>query len=403
MVYDAPRAHRWGMTTTPPETSQPQAPDSGPRVGWDDIRDLGRIRRSRQDRRVSGVAAGLARHLDIDPVIVRVAFVVLSFFGGVGVLLYVAGWLLIPEEGNDWAKVALDRRSRTVALALVGVLALVLLIGHSRWGGGFPWAFLVIAALVAVVATQLPHRGGDQHAVPTSEAPGGTTADPSATATYAAPPTYVAPPVQPRPVNPRKRGPILFWFALALMAVSLGALGAADLAGVDVAPSAYPALVLTLSGVLLLVGAFFGRAGGMILIGFIAAFATIGSTVGDQWHPHRQVERPSIAASVHDSYHIDVGDLVVDLTQVSDPSALDGRTINVSAGAGHLDIRVPAGVTVVTHAQISGPGGINSFGQDSGGINTEVDSVHDAGPKAPTLTIDADLHVGGIDLSTGSN
>jgi phage shock protein PspC (stress-responsive transcriptional regulator) len=386
------------MTTTPPETSQPQGPgpDSGPRVGWDDIRDLGRIRRSRDDKRVAGVAAGLARHLDIDPVIVRVAFVVLTFFGGVGLLLYVAGWLLIPEEGKDWAKVALDRRSRTVALALVGLLALVLLISHSWWGGGFPWAVLVIAALVAVVATQFSRRG-DQAVVPTSETSGGATADPSATA------TYVAPPVQPRPVNPRKRGPILFWFSLALMAVSLGALGVADLAGADVAPSAYPALVLTLSGVVLLVGAFFGRAGGMILIGLIATFATIGSTVADQWHPHHQVERPVAVASVQDSYHIDVGDLVVDLTQVNNPASLDGRTIHVSGGVGHLDIRVPAGVTVVTHAQISGPGGINSFGQDEGGINTSVDSVHNAGPGAPTLTIDADLHVGGIDLSTGSN
>ena len=78
------------MTTTPPDTSPPPpgpAPDSGPRVGWDDIRDLARIRRSRSQRRVAGVAGGLGRHLDIDPVILRVAFVVLFFFGGVGLLL----------------------------------------------------------------------------------------------------------------------------------------------------------------------------------------------------------------------------------------------------------------------------------------------------------------------------
>ena len=91
------------MTTTPPDTGQPQgpAPDSGPRVGWDDIRDLARIRRSRANRRVAGVAGGLGRHLDIDPVILRVAFVVLTFFGGVGLLLYVALWLLLPEDGSD--------------------------------------------------------------------------------------------------------------------------------------------------------------------------------------------------------------------------------------------------------------------------------------------------------------
>ncbi len=52
----------------------------------------------------------------------RVAFVVLTFFGGAGLLLYIACWLLVPEEGSDWGRVALDRRSRTVALVLVGAL-----------------------------------------------------------------------------------------------------------------------------------------------------------------------------------------------------------------------------------------------------------------------------------------
>ena len=253
MVYDVPMAHRGGMTTTPPDTSSPQGqpqghgPDTGPRVGWDDVRDLGRIRRTR-DKRIAGVAGGLGHHLDIDPVIVRVAFVVLSFFGGVGLLLYVAGWLLIPEEGNDWARVALDRRSRTVALALVAGLGLVLLLSHSWWGrSGFPWGILIVAGVVALVATQLPERRprATQPVAPPQGAVAPDAAefsDATPTTAYAAPPAYVLPPVQPRPVNPRKRGPVLFWFALALMAVALGALGVVDLAGAHVAPSAYPAL-----------------------------------------------------------------------------------------------------------------------------------------------------------------
>jgi phage shock protein PspC (stress-responsive transcriptional regulator) len=47
---------------------------------------------------LTGVAAGVARSLGIDPVIVRVAFVVLALAGGAGVPLYLAGWLLIPDE-----------------------------------------------------------------------------------------------------------------------------------------------------------------------------------------------------------------------------------------------------------------------------------------------------------------
>src|SRR4051812_31818733 len=159
MAFAASMTHRDGMTTTPPDASpQPGPPDTGPRVGWDEIRDLARIRRSRSERRVAGVAGGLGRHLDIDPVILRVAFVVLTFFGGVGLLLYVALWLLLPEDGRDWAKIKLDRRSRTVALILVGVLALLLLVSHGWWGDGGPFFVLALVVGVIAVVTQLPRR-----------------------------------------------------------------------------------------------------------------------------------------------------------------------------------------------------------------------------------------------------
>ena len=50
---------------------------------------------------VVGVAAGLARYLGVDVVITRLAFVVLTIVGGAGIPLYLAGLLLIPEEGSD--------------------------------------------------------------------------------------------------------------------------------------------------------------------------------------------------------------------------------------------------------------------------------------------------------------
>jgi phage shock protein PspC (stress-responsive transcriptional regulator) len=53
------------------------------------------------DRMVAGVAAGIARYLDVDANIVRIAFAVLTFFGGVGVAIYLAGWLVLPEDGTD--------------------------------------------------------------------------------------------------------------------------------------------------------------------------------------------------------------------------------------------------------------------------------------------------------------
>ena len=106
------------VTSLPEAPTGPTShgPDQGPRATRDEIRDLGRLRRSATDRKVAGVAGGLARHLDIDPLVLRVAFVVLAFFGGAGLLLYGACWLLVPEEETGHAPVTLDERSRTVAL-----------------------------------------------------------------------------------------------------------------------------------------------------------------------------------------------------------------------------------------------------------------------------------------------
>jgi phage shock protein C len=53
------------------------------------------------DRMLGGVAAGIADYLDVDVTIVRIVFAVLTFVGGAGVPIYLAGWLLIPEEGSD--------------------------------------------------------------------------------------------------------------------------------------------------------------------------------------------------------------------------------------------------------------------------------------------------------------
>jgi phage shock protein PspC (stress-responsive transcriptional regulator) len=75
----------WQQPTTSPTSS------SRPRV----------LCRPTEDRMLAGVAAGIAQYLDVDPTLIRIAFAVLTLFGGAAVLVYLAGWLLIPEEGSD--------------------------------------------------------------------------------------------------------------------------------------------------------------------------------------------------------------------------------------------------------------------------------------------------------------
>ena len=63
--------------------------------------DEQRLHRGDHGRMLAGVAVGLADYFDVDPTIVRVGFVALAFLGGLAVPLYLAGWLLIPDEDSD--------------------------------------------------------------------------------------------------------------------------------------------------------------------------------------------------------------------------------------------------------------------------------------------------------------
>ena len=60
-----------------------------------------RLLRIRQGRIVAGVCAGLGAYLGVDVNLVRLAFGVFTVFYGLGILLYLIAWLILPEEGED--------------------------------------------------------------------------------------------------------------------------------------------------------------------------------------------------------------------------------------------------------------------------------------------------------------
>ena len=65
-----------------------------------------RLYRARDGRVVAGVCAGLATYFGVDPTLVRLAFALVTIFGGIGALLYLCAWIVIPEEGGDGASIA---------------------------------------------------------------------------------------------------------------------------------------------------------------------------------------------------------------------------------------------------------------------------------------------------------
>ena len=57
-----------------------------------------RLYRSHTDRKFAGVAGGLAEYFVMDPLLIRLAFVILTFAGGGGILIYVILWIVTPEN-----------------------------------------------------------------------------------------------------------------------------------------------------------------------------------------------------------------------------------------------------------------------------------------------------------------
>ncbi len=443
-----------------------QEQPSGPRVDGEQMRDVSRLRRSRTDRYVAGVAGGLGRHFDIDPTVIRVVLAVLTLFGGAGLLVYVAVWVLVPEEGEQRAPIGVGSELQKVLLIAAAVVAACIVFGtpfaHSGWAWGFPLPLLLIG-LVALWIYSLARR--DRHPAP--PAPwGGVTQSPmqspaqssTQTATQAStrqpprqhprkeppcpppkllatssatlghfgdtapvtgtpydlseppaqqPPAWMPPPTPAYvpPPRPRRTGLVLFWPTLALIAIALGTLGMLDV-NHSVVPSAYVALALAIIAVMLSIGAFVGRPGGLIALGLLASLGLGASTAieaSTDWQTGGETVSytPTSSAAVSDVYSVPNGRIDLDLRGVKDLAALDGRTIDLHLNAGEIDVELPPGVNANVDAELSFAGDVEINGDESNGLNPQLShtissSINPA--TAPTLTLEINGRVGHISV-----
>ncbi len=62
-----------------------------------------RLYRIRNNRMIAGVSTGLAEYFDIDPVIIRLAFVISTFISGIGLIAYILLWIIVPEKSEIYA------------------------------------------------------------------------------------------------------------------------------------------------------------------------------------------------------------------------------------------------------------------------------------------------------------
>ncbi len=62
-----------------------------------------KLYRSRKRRVIGGVAAGLGEYFNLDPILVRVILIIISLINGIGIILYIILWIIIPEEPWEMA------------------------------------------------------------------------------------------------------------------------------------------------------------------------------------------------------------------------------------------------------------------------------------------------------------
>ena len=377
-------------TTSTPPPPGPPPPGPPPRPSTP------RLTRSTDDKVASGLCGGLGRHFGVDPVVFRIAFVVLALAGGSGLLLYLVGWIMVPDDRTGGT--VLDRArhghpSQVLAAVLIGIGVFVLFglgigVGGDNDGGVFPGLVLLGVGAAVLWSRRDGSDGGPR---PVDPGPG------AGVGTEPAPPAWAPPP--PRPLSPpppagpasldaagtdvtapldlegapqsttgdsqtaeaplpppppaatdsRARRPpsALVAVTLSLLAILAGVLallGASD--SVDVPVVVALALPLLIVGGALCVGAWWGRArwlipiGAVLGVGVMAAAVVdvpVGGGVGDRTY------RPQAVSELRSPYRLGAGDLVVDL------SALDLRTEAV----GTPGQEVPAVARLTPEVEIS--------------------------------------------------
>ncbi len=187
-----------GTGFPPPGAGFPPPPDAGqvpptappPWFGAPDGPSFSRenLVRPVQGRYVAGVCVALGRATNTDPVLWRVLLAVLGFFGGVGVLIYLIGWIAIPAEGDTASPIEslLGRgRSAMKPLSVVLLAGAAVLTFAFVVNDGFRAALLAVAVLVG--AGVLVKRAGSPAAPGTFPAPPPPGAEPTAAFATTAP------------------------------------------------------------------------------------------------------------------------------------------------------------------------------------------------------------------------
>jgi phage shock protein PspC (stress-responsive transcriptional regulator) len=372
-----------------------------------------RLERSREDRVVAGVAGGLGAHLGINAGWVRLAFIILAFFGGLGIVVYAAAWLVVPDEGEDEPIVSrwLSRLDTTdggmiFGVILVAAAAIIVMTRVISLPGT-----LVLAAVLFVVglllyrgdlttgrdrdtstpdgegpaAAGIDDRGADIPSVTdepaTDEPMGSPPASPASSASFLAEPGQPVEPAtaaatKPKPPRPRRERSILGRITIAVDLIVLATMAMIDIAfaAVDIEPVAYVATGVAILGLGLLVGAWIGRARWLIVLGVLALPALWFTALWPSqftWTAGEYTYAPNVVAEVDSPYVLGFGSMTIDLTRLTAEELDSIGTLEASVGAGRLVVILPEDAGTDIAASV-GVGTLEGPFADSNGFGIDV-------------------------------
>lgn len=342
-----------------PQSPAPEAAGAGHASGGAAGAAPRRLARSSGDKMIAGVCGGIARYLGVDSTLVRIGAVALLLFGGAGVLLYLAGLLLMPQDDGGTAAVAPGQRPS--ALTVIGAVVAALVFGPVVLGGGFLLAGLAVPlAVVAFIGLLIWW-------VVSGEGPGGSWRD------------------------VLRRAALGVAVLIACLAIAAGGGLATGLGSGTVA-----AALVIVAGVALVAGAFTGGARWLILpalslalaVGFVsAAGIDLHGGVGEREY------KPASANDVRDGYRVGMGELIVDLRQADLPAG-DTR-VDLEVGMGAARLIVPEDVCVASAADI-GIGAVDVFDRENGGVDVDWDNRPPAASGNSRVIVDAEIGVGAL-------
>jgi phage shock protein PspC (stress-responsive transcriptional regulator)/predicted membrane protein len=350
-------------TPEPDETAptEPQRPkEDVPPPSSPDVR---RLTRSSSDKLIGGVAGGLGRYFGVDPILFRIAFVVLTFAGGVGVLAYIGLLAFVPAD-DDSRPFGARRDANMIGAVLLGIVVLLILGPPFFFVGPalIPIAILIgIGILLWRASGGAGIRGGD---------PGRLIA----------------------------RAVIALLIGIAAVGAFAGVFVLAALGG-----GTTLAVLAIVAGVALVVAGLSGGARWLIAPALVlvlplaivaAADIRVDGGVGERQY------RPVSVDDLRPDYELGMGQLVLDMRDVDLPA---GTTkVHLQLGIGHTVVRVPEDACVSSDVQL-GAGHAQVLDRSSDGLDVDFEQASATTTDRPRLEIDSDLGIGALEVVRGDD